>query len=475
MYNTIRYLSILKCMFKIGTAAYEKKSCTRKTHRWTTMTLSGLINGDAVTNGNAGSEINDKANGFHKKPSKYQQALRLLEEKVPKMSSLKALLEIDLGGDEGPLFVDGRGEREAKLVKVAKGEPNCRLKIKPEYIKQFVDGKLEPRYGLFKDGFFDETTLPTGEIRVAVKFADMLCPVNPTHPQPLKCAQLPVPTEDLDQVREDMRVFGYGLVKNALKPQEVETLKEAIRQQAEGEVNAGVAARDGGPKAPNQRIWTLINKGPEFLDLLEHPLIDEMVPEFLGEHALIHSYSANIARPGNTPMMLHTDQVAIQPPIRDIAFGMNIMWFLTDVTADNGGTRVFPGSHIGPIAPDDPFNIDGTVAAEGPAGTALVFESRLWHATGPNKMTEGERPVILMFFMRSFIRQQENNFLSIRPEVEATISDRVRRMLGYCTTGALGGVEGKVQEGIFVSRLQNPVGAFRESHKYTPYRQSLKT
>ena len=88
-------------------------------------------------------------------------------------------------------------------------------------------------------------------------------------------------------------------------------------------------------------------------------------------------------------------------------------------------------------------------------------------------MTTGERPVILMFFMRSFIRQQENNFLSIRPEVEATMSDRVRKMLGYCTTGALGGVEGKVQEGIFVKRLENPVGPFRETHKATPYRQDM--
>ena len=105
-----------------------------------------------------------------------------------------------------------------------------------------------------------------------------------------------------------------------------------------------------------------------------------------------------------------------------------------------------------------------TVAAEGPAGTALVFESRLWHATGPNEMTSGERPVILLFLMRSFIRQQENNFLSIRPEVEAKLSDRVRAMLGYQTTGALGGIEGDVREGHFVERLgDKAVGAFREA------------
>ena len=149
------------------------------------------------------------------------------------------------------------------------------------------------------------------------------------------------------------------------------------------------------------------------------------------------------------------------------------MWFLTDVTDEKGGTRVYPGSNIGKIAPSNPFSVDGSVAAEGPAGTALIFESRLWHATGPNTTTD-ERPVVLMFFMRSFIRQQENNFLSIRPEVEANLSDKVRKMLGYMTDGAFGGVEGEVREGHFVERLVNPVGPFRETHRHNKYRAGLK-
>jgi hypothetical protein len=345
------------------------------------------------------------------------------------------------------------------------------MKITPHYIKQFAQGKMDPRYGLFK---FHRQNPPQGDISVAIKFCDLLGPVNPTHPNLVwKDTKLPEPTTDLEQVRRDIEKFGYGFVKDALEPRQLGILQEALRQQAEGEVAAGLSKHDGGPNAPNQRIWTLVNKGQEFLDLLDHPLIDEIVPEFLGDHALIHSFTANIARPGNDPMMLHTDQIAIQPPIRNIAFGLNIMWYLTDITDENGATRVFPGSHIGAIAPDNPFVIDGTVPAAAPAGTALVFESRLWHAPGMNKLTPGDRPVILMFFMRSFVRSQENNFLSIRPEVEATISDRVRSMLGFVTAGGLGGVEGAVDEGIHVRRLENPVGPFRDSHKGSPFRQKL--
>ncbi|ORY64913.1 uncharacterized protein BCR38DRAFT_431318 [Pseudomassariella vexata] len=394
------------------------------------------------------------------------RAHEIIKEKLPVLGQLKALLSLTFG-DRTPVFVDARSG-EAKFLEDCSDEPDTKVTIKPEYIVQFYEGKLEPRYGIFKDAFFHVASMPQGNIPVAIKFGDLLTPFPPCPPKkvtPVAFPRLPQPTEDIEQVKRDIQEFGYGLVKNALTPSQVSILKTAVQEQAAGERAAGVARADGGPNGPNQRIWTLINKGDEFLDLLNHPLIDDIVPWFLGDHALIHSYSANIARPGNEPMQLHTDQIAIQPPIRDMAFGLNIMWYLEDVTNRNGGTRVFPSSHLGQVAPDDLFTVDGTVAAEGPSGTALVFESRLWHATGPNREEKGERPVILIFFMRSFIRQQENNFLSLRKDVEARLSDRHKRLLGFCTTGALGGIEGEVREGIYVSRKDDCVGRIRAPHE----------
>ncbi|KAK8117894.1 uncharacterized protein PG998_006175 [Apiospora kogelbergensis] len=359
----------------------------------------------------------------------YKRAVAIIKEKLPLMSELNALLAVNLGDGKPLIAIDARLD-DAKLVDLGVREPDTKITIKPEYISQFYEGKLEPRYGLFKDAFFHEASMPQGNIPVAIKFADLLTPEPPTPPRRYQAGmRVPQPTEDIEQVKRDIAEFGYGLVANALTPSQVDILRSALKQQAEGE-----------------RLWTLINKGDEFVDFLNHPLLDAVVPWFLGQHAVLTSYTANIARPGNVPMQLHTDQVAIQPPQRGLAYGLNVMWYLTDVADRNGGTRVFPGSHRGPVAPADLFDLEGTVAAEAPAGSALVFESRLWHATGPNRETTrgaGDRPVVMMFFMRSFVRQQENNFLSLRPEVETKLSDRAKRMLGFCTTGALGGVEGR--------------------------------
>lgn len=79
---------------------------------------------------------------------------------------------------------------------------------------------------------------------------------------------------------------------------------------------------------------------------------------------------------------------------------------------------------------DDPFSIEGTIAAEGPAGTVLIWDSRVWHGTGPNR-TDGKRHVILLYFNRAFMRTQENWSLSLRDDVRARLSERVLTMLGF--------------------------------------------
>ncbi|KAK8070298.1 Phytanoyl-dioxygenase [Apiospora phragmitis] len=395
-----------------------------------------------------------------KADSEADRAHKIIQEKLPLLKQINALLAVTFG-DRPTFFIDGRAD-EAKVLDSCQDEPHCRLNIKPEYIIQFYEGKLEPRYGLFKDAFFNEASMPSGKIPVAIKFADLLTPHPPTPPKPASVfSRLPEPTEDIEQVKRDIEEFGYGLVKNVLSPEQVAIMRKAVVEQAAGERKAGIAQVDGGPDGPNQRLWTLINKGDDFLDLLNHPIIDEFIPWALGEHAIITTYTANIARPGNVPMQLHTDQVAVQPPIRDIAFGLNILFYLEDVTEKNGATRVYPGSHKGQVAPEDIFTVEGSAPAEAPAGTALIVDSRIWHATGPNRESAGERPVILLFFMRSFIRQQENNFLSLRrSDVWPKLSDRHKRMLGFYTTGALGGVDGEVREGVFVE-WKDGVGKMR--------------
>jgi ectoine hydroxylase-related dioxygenase (phytanoyl-CoA dioxygenase family) len=84
----------------------------------------------------------------------------------------------------------------------------------------------------------------------------------------------------------------------------------------------------------------------------------------------------------------------------------------------------------------------------------MVIESRIWHATGANKIPGNERPVLLLFFVRNFVRQQEDFRTSVKDDVIAKCSDKVLGFLGWKTTGSVGSVQGTAPTGTVVKRPQ---------------------
>lgn len=248
-------------------------------------------------------------------------------------------------------------------------------------------------------------------------------------------------TQDLDRARADLAEHGYCLVQGALRPDVVAGLRSRVQELAAQEVAAGTDyVYENGS---NQRVWTLLNKGQMFVDLALHPLARQMMDHLLGFGFLLSNIDANIAGPGGKPMFLHADQSYVPSPWPwPFPLVANIMWMLDDFHPDNGATRVVPGSHLlgrGPEMADmaDPK----TTAVQAPAGTALVFDGRLWHQTGANVTAEEQRFGILSYYCRPFIRQQENWFVSLDPAVRDA-NPELNQLLGYDNYLSLGMIDG---------------------------------
>jgi len=271
----------------------------------------------------------------------------------------------------------------------------------------------------------------------------------------LAARPLPSPTRDMTRVFEDLERFGYAILEGALRPDEVAVLRARVVQQARGEDARGEGFHDG--KA-NQRIWMLPNKGKVFRDLMLHPLVDAVMRPLVGPKYLLSSLTANIARPGGVPMYLHTDQGYVDFWTKKPLVA-NIAWMLDDFTEANGGTRLVPFSHLNPERRDyDPAE---TIAAEGPAGSALIFDGRLTHGTGANLTENENRHAVLSYFCRPFLRQQENYFLGLDPHIRRTERAEILRLMGYAIWAGLGRSHEPGEKRV-LEPLERPIGPLDE-------------
>jgi len=250
--------------------------------------------------------------------------------------------------------------------------------------------------------------------------------------------ELPPLTTDLDEAKAHLDEFGIARIAGALDPSEVQALKARLVEQAAGEREAGLAFIDGG--GSNQRVWNLPSKGEVFLDLLRKPLVRTLARHIVDGDYALSSHTANIAGPGGVPMQLHSDQ-GYTPRSVDMALTMNVMWMLVDFTEENGATRLVPGSHR--VQAEPPHDRDvATIAGVGPAGSALVFDGRIWHGTGANTTADQYRYGVLTYFCRPWLRPQENYTLSTHPHVLADLDDELKMLLGFRVWRSLGGVQG---------------------------------
>ena len=252
---------------------------------------------------------------------------------------------------------------------------------------------------------------------------------------------LPKATKDIVQLRKDMLRWGYCKIEQALSEEQVRIIKERVLEQAEGERLAGIAQ-----KTPSgQNINCCVNKGRCFELLIEqHPsqvqggaLIEQLVTEALGPGWISTSLIGAISLKGGVPQALHQDQ-GNDPDSRS-PMSVNVLTAITDIDETNGGTLVIPGSHttlseavrerrpVGKLPPA--INVDAE------AGTMVITDGRLLHGTGINH-TDEPRIVMLNGMQKSWMRQQENWMLSVRPEVLERASEKLLHRMGYqATTG----------------------------------------
>jgi ectoine hydroxylase-related dioxygenase (phytanoyl-CoA dioxygenase family) len=255
-----------------------------------------------------------------------------------------------------------------------------------------------------------------------------------------------VQTVDLDFHLARIDADGYTIVEDAIEPALVTRLRDTIRRlEGELDLRPRETAAEG---IATLRMYNLLAKDPVFQAMPVHAAVLPIVEALLDRGCLLSGLTAIDIGPGEQAQPMHGDDIVMSRHLQLPHAPMMVtsMWALTDFTDANGGTRFVPGSHRFPVSADAPGALDGVEvdSLEMPAGSVMVFHGSLWHGGGPNTTADEWRLGVNVQYCPGFVRQQQNPYLGIPPEVAATFDDRLLTLLGYrLYKGIMGHVDGR--------------------------------
>jgi ectoine hydroxylase-related dioxygenase (phytanoyl-CoA dioxygenase family) len=230
-------------------------------------------------------------------------------------------------------------------------------------------------------------------------------------------------TPSVDEVVAGLSRDGFALVPGFLS--------ESVLEGARRDMRRVLADTPGGRNpfegAHTKRVYALFAKTRAFDGPATDPLVLGVLERVLG-HCQLSAPTGIEIGPGELSQVLHHDDAIYPVPRPHDELVLNTMWALDDFTEANGATRIIPGSHRWvheQPGPDTP-----TIAAEMPAGSVLFYLGSVWHGGGANT-TDRARLGVILEYVASWLRPQENHFLAVPTDVAAQLPERLQELLGY--------------------------------------------
>ena len=267
---------------------------------------------------------------------------------------------------------------------------------------------------------------------------------------------------------------GYTIVEDAIEPSLVRDLRDTIRR-LEGELGVEPLGTQAEGHSTT-RMYNLLAKDPVFQAMPVHPHVLPVVERLLDPGCLLSGMTAIDIGPGEDAQPMHGDDIVMSRhlPRPHVPMMVTSMWALTDFTGPNGGTRYIPGSHRMPVIPRADLDRHDVRLLEMPAGSVMIFHGSLWHGGGANTTAGEWRLGVNVQYCPGFVRQQQNHYLAIPPEVAATFSDRLLELLGYkLYKGVMGHIDGRSPgEVVFGDRFAERAYRDAEARKAEARRES---
>ena len=249
-----------------------------------------------------------------------------------------------------------------------------------------------------------------------------------------------IPAEDIPNIRQEISEAQIAIGRNLRAINELVDSEELSDQALldSNSVELRPATRRGRPpNPPNDITWM-----PQYAQYLAHPLVVKVARLMLDDHiriAQLHPKKLHAANPndpdgnffgydrfglprlyggGKNLREWHTDWPhdpwayggdnpnenigCIRQPFPDVTMCLVMIWYLTDVDPDSGGTWVVPGSHKDvrtPRGTSDGITVSAPIPGEmqivAPEGSVFIQDSRTWHSAPMHSSSTQERIAVI--------------------------------------------------------------------------------
>ena len=211
-----------------------------------------------------------------------------------------------------------------------------------------------------------------------------------------------------------------------------EATVDAVLAEMSPYINATPTGSDEFAGHRTRRTGALVARSESSRALVQHPLVLDVTGRLLhrARSFQLHLTQTIAIGPGEPAQSIHRDQWAFDffPFPDDHHVQCNTIWALTDFTEANGATRIIPGSQGWPD--DRNHTHDETVAAEMERGSCLLYTGKVYHGGGANR-SEADRIGLNITYVVGWLRQEENQYLSVPHEIAETLDDDLLRLIGY--------------------------------------------
>lgn len=215
-----------------------------------------------------------------------------------------------------------------------------------------------------------------------------------------------MPGPVVDAVCRRFRETGVLLFEDVLPRDKVETLRVAY-EAGFSHYHHDVEHKDALTVGDMRHMVTIPVSGPfNDPDVYANSHVMPVIRSLMDEHVILGSFVSVTSLPGSPDQHVHRDMPLLFEGHEDIAtlpvYSVTLVLPLVDMNATNGTTAFYPGFRTG-----DDWKPDEILRPDVPVGSAVLFDSRIWHF-GTENRSAAPRPVLYNSYQRPWFRDAVN-------------------------------------------------------------------